>query len=81
MSKGSVNEQPARNNDFLIATKLNRQGALRSEPAIDVRVDLGLMTVKEKIIVRKRSADYLVSKPAAGNFLDKQGGEAGVSPR
>ena len=68
-------------NEFLLATKLDRQRALRSEPAIDERVDLGLMTVKEKILGRKRSTDDLVLVAATGTFTDKQGGKAGVGPR
>ena len=80
MSKGSGNE-PEGNNDFLLATKLDRKRALRSEQAIDVDVDPGLKNLKEKILRRKRFADDLVLKPAAGNDTDKLGGETGVSPR
>ena len=40
---------PEGNNDILlIATKLDRQQALRSEQVIDVDIDPGLKTVKEK---------------------------------
>ena len=74
MSKGSGNE-PEGNNDLIFAIKLARQRALRSEQAIDVDVDPDLKTVREKILVRKHSADDLTLKSAAQCFTDKLDGD------
>ena len=80
MSRDSVNE-PEVNNDILLAIKLERQRSFRTVKAIDVDVDLGLEIMQMKILGRKRSADNLVLKPAASNFIDGRADDSDVGPR
>ena len=79
MSRGSDNE-PEGNDDFLFATKLDRQRLFRSQKANDVDADLGLEIMQMKIFGRKRSADNLVLKLAASNFVDRQASDPDVGP-